>query len=56
MSTETTFDEHAYKSDLRREWREAAPGWQRWLEVLEAEQALPQLGQRLLEAVGLRSA
>jgi SAM-dependent methyltransferase len=51
MSTETTFDVHAYKGDLRREWREAAPGWQRWLEVLEADGAMPQLGRWLLEAV-----
>ena len=51
MSTQTTFDEHAYKADLRREWREAAPGWQRWLEVLEADDAMPQLGRWLLEAV-----
>ena len=51
MSTQTTFDEHAYKADLRREWREAAPGWQRWLEVLESDGAMPQLGRWLLEAV-----
>ncbi len=50
MSTQTTFDEHAYKADLRREWRAAAPGWQRWLEVLEADEAMPQLGRWLLEA------
>ncbi len=51
MSTPTTFDPHAYKADLRREWREAAPGWQRWLEVLEADGAMPQLGRWLLAAV-----
>ena len=51
MSTQTTFDAHAYKDNLRREWREAAPGWQRWLEVLEADTAMPQLGRWLLEAV-----
>ena len=54
MSTQTTFDAHAYKDDLRREWREAAPGWQRWLEVLEADGAMPQLGRWLLQAVQLR--
>ena len=51
MSTPTPFDEQTYKTDLRREWRAAAPGWQRWLEVLEADQAMPQIGQRLLAAV-----
>ncbi len=51
MSTDTIFDHHAYKSGLRREWREAAPGWQRWLEVLEADDAMPQVGRSLLEAV-----
>ena len=50
MSTQTTFDQHTYKADLRREWREAAPGWQRWLEVLEADRAMPQLGRWLLDA------
>jgi enediyne biosynthesis protein CalE5 len=51
MSTQTTFDEHAYKADLRREWREAAPGWQRWLQVLEADDAMPVLSRWLLDAV-----
>ncbi len=51
MSTTTRFDEQAYKAGLRREWREAAPGWQRWLEVLEADRAMPQLGRWLLQAV-----
>ena len=51
MRTQTTFDEHAYKADLRREWREAAPGWQRWLEVLEADDAMPVLGRWLLDAI-----
>ncbi len=54
MNRTETFDEHAYKADLRREWREAAPGWERWLEVLEADGAMPQLGRWLLQAVQLR--
>ena len=50
MSTQTTFDAHTHKADPRREWRAAAPGWQRWLEVLEADRAMPQLGRWLLDA------
>lgn len=53
MGTQTTFDEAAYKAGLRREWREAAPGWHRWLEVLEADEAMPQIGRPLLEAARL---
>ena len=51
MSADTTFDERTYKSGLRREWREAAPGWQRWMEVLEADEAMPRIGRRLLQAI-----
>jgi enediyne biosynthesis protein CalE5 len=36
MTETTTFDPAQYKADLRTEWRNAAPGWRAWLEVLEA--------------------
>ncbi len=53
MGTQAIFDEVEYKADLRREWHEAAPGWQRWLEVLEADEAMPRIGGPLLEAARL---
>ena len=53
MDTQPIFDEVEYKNGLRREWREAAPGWQRWLEVLEADEAMPRIGRPLLEAAKL---
>jgi SAM-dependent methyltransferase len=36
MTETTSFDPAQYKADLRTEWRDAAPGWRAWLEVLEA--------------------
>ncbi len=53
MSAQPIFDEVEYKTGLRREWREAAPGWQRWLGVLEADEAMPRIGRPLLEATRL---
>lgn len=41
MSAETPFEGKIYKTNLHREWRAAAPGWQRWLDVLEAEGHAP---------------
>jgi hypothetical protein len=37
MTGTTTFDPAQYKANLRTEWRDAAPGWRAWVEVLEAE-------------------
>ena len=34
MTETTTFDPAQYKADQRTEWRDAAPGWRAWLEVL----------------------
>ena len=39
MTKTTIFDPVQYKADLRTEWRDAAPGWRSWLEVLEAPMA-----------------
>jgi SAM-dependent methyltransferase len=36
MTGTTTFDPAQYKANLRTEWRDAAPGWRAWVEVLEA--------------------
>jgi SAM-dependent methyltransferase len=37
MAGTSTFDPVQYKANVRAEWRAAAPGWQHWVEVLEAE-------------------
>jgi SAM-dependent methyltransferase len=36
MTKTTSFDPAQYKADLRTEWRDAAPGWRAWVDVLEA--------------------
>jgi enediyne biosynthesis protein CalE5 len=36
MTKTPTFDPAQYKDSIRTEWRDAAPGWRAWLEVLEA--------------------
>jgi SAM-dependent methyltransferase len=36
MTKTTSFDPAQYKADLRTEWRDAAPGWRAWIDVLEA--------------------
>jgi SAM-dependent methyltransferase len=47
--TETTFDPAQYKADLRTEWRNAAPGWRAWLEVLEAADGGQAVSRSLVE-------
>jgi len=37
MTGTATFDPARYKANIRTEWRDAAPGWRAWFEVLEAE-------------------
>jgi ubiquinone/menaquinone biosynthesis C-methylase UbiE len=36
MTGTTTFDPAQYKASIRTEWRDAAPGWRAWVDVLEA--------------------
>jgi enediyne biosynthesis protein CalE5 len=36
MTETTTFDPAQYKDSIRTEWRDAAPGWRAWVDVLEA--------------------
>jgi SAM-dependent methyltransferase len=36
MTKTPTFDPAQYRDSIRTEWRDAAPGWRAWLEVLEA--------------------
>jgi enediyne biosynthesis protein CalE5 len=47
--TTTSFDPAQYKADLRTEWRNAAPGWRAWLEVLEAADGGQAVSRSLVE-------
>jgi enediyne biosynthesis protein CalE5 len=49
MTKTTTFDPAQYKADLRTEWRNAAPGWRAWLEVLEAADGGQAVSRSLVE-------
>jgi enediyne biosynthesis protein CalE5 len=49
MTETTTFDPAQYKADLRTEWRNAAPGWRAWLEVLEAADGGQAVSRSLVE-------
>ena len=48
MTGTTTFDPARYKATIRREWRDAAPGWRAWVEVLEAEDGGGAVSQTLV--------
>lgn len=52
MSTQT-FDPTAYKAGQRRDWSEAAAGWRKWWQPLEA--ALAPVGHRLVELAEVRA-
>jgi enediyne biosynthesis protein CalE5 len=49
MTGTTTFDPVQYKANIRTEWRDAAPGWRAWFEVLEAEDGGRAVSQTLVE-------
>ena len=49
MTETTSFDPAQYKADLRTEWRNAAPGWRAWLEVLEAADGGQAVSRSLVE-------
>lgn len=52
MSTQT-FDAAGYKFGQRRDWTEAAAGWRKWWQPLEA--ALGPVGDRLVELAAIRA-
>ena len=53
MTETTTFDPAQYKADLRTEWRNAAPGWRAWLEVLEAADGGQAVSRSLVQLAGI---
>ena len=52
-TTTTTFDPARYKATIRSEWRDAAPGWRAWIEVLEAEDGGRAVSQTLVQLAGI---
>jgi SAM-dependent methyltransferase len=53
MAGVSTFDPIQYKANVRTEWRDAAPGWRAWLDVLEAEDAGREVSRTLVELAGI---
>lgn len=53
MAGTTTFDPVQYKANIRTEWRDAAPGWRAWFEVLEAEDGGRAVSRSLVELAGI---
>jgi SAM-dependent methyltransferase len=53
MTETTSFDPARYKADVRTEWRNAAPGWRAWIEVLEAADAGRAVSRKLAELAGI---
>jgi hypothetical protein len=53
MPSTTTFDPVQYKAKARTEWRDAAPGWRAWFDVLEAEGGGLAVSRKLVELAGI---
>jgi enediyne biosynthesis protein CalE5 len=53
MRSTTTFDPVQYKAKARTEWRDAAPGWRAWFDVLEAEGGGLAVSRKLVELAGI---
>jgi SAM-dependent methyltransferase len=49
MTETTTFDPAQYKDSIRTEWRDAAPGWRAWVDVLEAANGGQAVSRSLVE-------
>jgi enediyne biosynthesis protein CalE5 len=53
MTKTPTFDPAQYRDSIRTEWRDAAPGWRAWLEVLEAAHGGQAVSRTLVELAGI---
>jgi enediyne biosynthesis protein CalE5 len=53
MTETTTFDPAQYKDSIRTEWRDAAPGWRAWVDVLEAANGGLAVSRSLVELAGI---
>lgn len=54
MTPSQAFDPAEFKRNIRTEWRSAAAGWRRWLEVVEAEDGGKRHSARLVEIAELQ--
>ena len=54
MGSADTYADEKYKVEVRREWTLAAPGWRRWFETTEGENAGPVVTGALLDQVDLQ--
>ena len=54
MTPSQAFDPAEFKRNIRTEWRSAAPGWRKWLEVVEAEQGGQRHSAKLVELAELQ--
>ena len=53
MAQAPIFDPASFKDDIRREWREAAPGWRQWLPTMETEDGSAALSRILVDQARL---
>jgi SAM-dependent methyltransferase len=53
MTKTPTFDPAQYRDSIRTEWRDAAPGWRAWLEVLEAADGGRAVSRALVQLAGI---
>ena len=53
MTSAVIFDSPAFKEAQRSDWQQAAPGWRRWYDVLEAEVGGQVVSQKLVELADL---
>jgi SAM-dependent methyltransferase len=55
MTPSSTFDPVEFKRNIRTEWRSAADGWRRWLDVVEGPEGGQRHSAKLIELAELRS-
>jgi SAM-dependent methyltransferase len=53
MTVTIPSDPAQYKAGIRTEWRDAAPGWRAWLEVLEAADGGQAVSRSLVQLAGI---
>jgi SAM-dependent methyltransferase len=53
MTKTPSFDPAQYRDSIRTEWRDAAPGWRAWLEVLEAADGGRAVSRSLVQLAGI---
>ena len=54
MTSSQAFDPAEFKRNIRTEWRSAAAGWRKWLQVVEAEEGGQRHSAKLVELAELQ--